>query len=57
MQEYSVHRTQAQYKMTEKTNSGDPIVQNSVITYYISFVIHPKTNSKTTQLQIQIATN
>ena len=57
MQEYSVHRTQAQYKMTEKTNSGDPIVQNSVITYYISFAIHPKTNSKTTQLQIQIATN
>ena len=25
IQEYCVYRTQAQYKMTEKTNNGDPI--------------------------------
>ena len=26
MQEYCVHRTQSKYKMTEKTNNGNPTV-------------------------------
>ena len=33
MQELCVHRTQAKCRMTKKTNNGDPIVYNSVITY------------------------
>ena len=33
MQQYCVHRTQAKYKMTEKTNNENSRVYNSVITY------------------------